>query len=121
MTIQDVSEALKVTPKTVRRYIREGKLPAEQRRGAHGPQWDIDPEAVNAYTRRSSAVEVMPPEYAPNHNLSMDKVTHGFSVLHQEIAHQSEEIANLGLQIESLREAITATTKPRPWWHWWKS
>jgi excisionase family DNA binding protein len=121
MTIQDVSEALQVTPKTVRRYIREGKLPAEQRRGAHGPQWEIDPEAVNAYTRRSSAVEVMPPEYAPNHDLSMDKVTHEFSTLRQVIARQSEEIANLGLQIEALREAIPPITKPRPWWQWWRS
>lgn len=47
LTITEAAERLEVSPRTVRRWIHDGKLEAAKVPGPYGPEWRIPAAAVN--------------------------------------------------------------------------
>lgn len=46
LSLADAADELEVSPRTIRRWVHAGKLPAELRSGSHGPQYYLPGEAV---------------------------------------------------------------------------
>ena len=53
LTVDEVSQILRVLPKTVRSLLKEGKLPGIK----VGRVWRIPEQALRAYLRRNNAAE----------------------------------------------------------------
>lgn len=49
--LTEAAEELGVHPSTVRRYIREGQIPAHKAEGSHGPEWRIYSDDLQAFAQ----------------------------------------------------------------------
>lgn len=102
MTIREAAGALAVAPKTVRRMIRRGELPARVVPGSYGPTYDIDQADVE---RAKQTVQTGALALAER-----DRATAAaLDVLRVEIRRQADEL-------HALRDELRAR---RRWWPPW--
>jgi excisionase family DNA binding protein len=55
--LTEAAEELDVHASTIRRYIREGKLPAHKAEGSHGPEWRIWADDLQAFAQGEQEVQ----------------------------------------------------------------
>ncbi|NLO07404.1 MAG: helix-turn-helix domain-containing protein [candidate division WS1 bacterium] len=55
--LTEAAEELDVHASTVRRYIREGRLPAHKVEGPHGPEWRVTADDVKAFAQGGQEVQ----------------------------------------------------------------
>ncbi|HET9015787.1 MAG TPA: helix-turn-helix domain-containing protein [Thermomicrobiaceae bacterium] len=67
LSLADSADELDVSPRTIRRWVRAGRLPAELRPGSHGPQYFLPREAVRELLSTRSVEQ-------PPHRVEVDRV-----------------------------------------------
>lgn len=55
--LTEAAEELGVHASTIRRYIREGRLPAHKAEGSHGPEWRIWADDLQAFAQGGQEVQ----------------------------------------------------------------
>ena len=100
VSIQEAAQRFSVSDKTVRRWIKSGKLPASQESGPYGVAWRIPETAIHT---AQQVVEVVPVDRA------LDPRTLGMVIaqaVSQETQGLVETVNALKTQVEQLSQTI---------------
>lgn len=107
VSIHEAAQRFRVSEKTIRRWIKAGKLAASQESGPYGTAWRIPEEAIQT---AQQVVDVVPVDRA------LDPRTLGM-VIAQAVAHETqaltESIQGLQAQVEHLTQTIESLEQHR--------
>lgn len=145
LNIREAAEQLGVSPRTVRRWIRDGKIQAAKVPGPYGPEWRIPAEAVSTAQHVIDVVRVERPNEPEALALAVSRALQErdarlFAALHDEFQKKfdalqeqlREQAAALEARdearwqreeerdrklLEAIREA--QERRRRPWWRFW--
>ena len=133
LTISETAERLGVNPRTVRRWIQRGDLPAHKQNYPGGFQYAIPASEVDKrLPTDSSIVPAMPPELdralATLESMStwIDTVRGNIQGAVQGIVtpivqgqtQQTEELRRLREELQQIRKILGQ--QRRPWWRFWE-
>jgi MerR family transcriptional regulator, copper efflux regulator len=121
-SISEAAELLKLSPKTIRRYIKAGKLPSTKVPTKFGDEYRITeiPEALKQealiQTESQSHTDVVPLE---NENQDDNKLD--VQVLYQENIRMAAQLGAASERIRQLEEQLKLLEAPKkpailPWW-----
>ncbi len=122
-TIEEAATQIGVSTKTVRRYLRDGKLTGAQHPGRYGPQWRIDPQSLatlDAYGQHhGQQIEIIPPDHAGTPVQIIDRLTTTITELQEELREQRTTIQHMAEDLTQMRAALDRLAPPRRgWWPW---
>lgn len=112
LSINEAAERLDVHPRTVRRWIKDGKLQATMINGPYGPQYKIPAEAINTAQHVIDVVRVERPNEPEALALAVARALEErdarlFTALHDEFTKQIDTLQ------EQLREQAAAQDEAR--------
>jgi MerR family copper efflux transcriptional regulator len=135
LTLAAVAERLGVSPRTARRWIRDGKIHAELREGPDGPEYHVPEEQIET---AAAIREAMPEDASLDSYVDeregnvislleelrdrLEAATEGQVSLEERLRQEMREIHDqLEAGIEALRQArveepTPPTDAPRRWW-----
>jgi len=124
-SISEAAEALKLSPKTIRRYIKSGKLPSTKVPTKFGDEYRITeiPEALKqeakAQAEAQAKVEVIPAE-EPGNMLDAQTLYQENIRLAAQLGAATEKIHHLEEQMKKLELKLLEAPKSQPQPPWWK-
>ncbi|MCY0880302.1 MAG: helix-turn-helix domain-containing protein [Firmicutes bacterium] len=144
LSIHEAAQHLGVSDKTLRRWIKAGKLPAFQEEGPYGPMWRIpatalqtaqqvidvvpvnrpvEPQTLGLIIAQAVAQETQPLLDAIQHlQAQVAALTQTLNALEQQRRQDAE--ARDAAVVRLIRDALTPPSSPQPkrfrWWPWQK-
>jgi hypothetical protein len=108
VTLSEAAVRLKVSEKTVRRWVHSGKLQGSQKPTDRGFQWMVDiPDDF-----------LEPPEEPSGELEALREMNR---LLCQELAAKNEQIRELHILLQGLQAALPSSQgTQRPWWRFWQ-
>jgi len=130
LSLKDAAERANVSPRTIRRWIKEGKLTGDKEPGPYGEQYSVSAEQLE---RAQNAKELAPPAQPGESTAQVVRailderdaaITNALESLRadvgQGIQRQDDGMATLRDEIRALRETIermgSVSETRRPWW-----
>jgi excisionase family DNA binding protein len=107
VTLSEAATRLKVSEKTVRRWVHRGKLQGSQMPTDRGFQWmvDISDDLPEPPEEPSGELEAL---------REMNKL------LCQELTAKNEQIKELHILLQQAQAALPAPRNGRRWWRFWR-
>jgi hypothetical protein len=107
VTLAEATRLLKISDKTARRWLRNGKLQGSQVTTDKGLQWLVDiPDNLP-----------QPPEEPSGELEALREMN---KLLSQELTAKNEQIRELHILLQGLQAALPAPQgTQRPWWRFW--
>lgn len=120
LTVRQAANRFNVTEKTIRKWIRNGRLAAELRDGANGPQYFVSGQVVEAVHQIVDVVQATVPPISRDATLELTRVvSEQIAPLMSQIALLQQSIDTLNSKVDGLQEALIA---PRGhWWQFWRA
>jgi MerR family copper efflux transcriptional regulator len=125
-SISEAAELLKLSPKTIRRYIKSGKLPSTKVPTKFGDEYRITeiPEALKQDAEiqaeaQTGGVDIVKQEEKPSNQLDAQQLYQENIRLAAQLGAASERIRKLEEQMKLL-EAPKEAPKDPPKLPWWK-
>jgi MerR family copper efflux transcriptional regulator len=120
LTLAQAAQRLGHSEKTLRRWVKSGRLPAALEAGPYGPQYWVSTHAVQA---AQQALEVVTVERTPDRELLALAVA---QVLEQRDAGLRAELVSIQAKLDTLLSRVDTPPAQRPeptaapWWrNWW--
>ena len=111
LTVAEAAEALGVSQRTVRRYIKSGKIKADLVPGHYGMEYRIS-ELSHAVPAAAGLDNALPS--------ALDKALDMVKVLQQEKAELYAQVAYFQSQCRHLEDQVKLLMEARrPWWRRW--
>ncbi len=108
VTLSEAAVHLKVSEKTVRRWVHSGKLQGSQMPTERGFLWMVD-----------LADDLLEPSEEPSGELEALREMN--KLLCQELAAKNEQIRELHILLQGLQAALPSPQgTQRPWWRFWQ-
>jgi predicted DNA-binding transcriptional regulator YafY len=109
VTLSEAATRLKVSEKTVRRWVRSGRLQGSQKPTDRGFQWVVDiPDDL-----------IEPPEEPSGELEALREMN---KLLCQELTAKNEQIRELHILLQGLQAALPFPQgTQRPWWRFWRN
>lgn len=139
LRIREAALRLGVTEKTVRRWLKAGKLRWKMLQGPNGPEYRVDPEDIRSL---SEQIAVFSPHGSPDELTQKHQSTLGLTSTNQSLqeliihwtefmkimASQSailesvaETLQQVVEELRSVRELLEKPPERPPWWRrWWR-
>lgn len=107
VTLSEATRLLKISDKTARRWLRNGKLQGSQVTTDRGVQWMV------------ILPDNLPPPEDPSGELEALREMN--KLLSQELTAKNEQIRELHILLQGLQGALSAPqpTQRPPWWRFW--
>lgn len=142
LSLHAAAQQLGVSDKTLRRWIRAGKIPAQQEKGPYGVAWRIphtaiqtaqqvidvvpvdraiDPRTLGMVIAQAVAQETRP--LVATIEILQEKIEHLTHTLDQMVQPQPQDPATRDAHVvhlirEALEQHQETAAKPRHWWPW---
>lgn len=141
VSVADAAQRLGVSEKTVRRWIKAGKLPAAQEAGPYGMAWRIPETAIQTAQQVVEVLTVERPvdprvlgqvvaQAVAQETRALDEtvaaLTRQVAALEQTIERLAARQAQAGVDrdaqvVQMMREVLGADgARTPPWWRWWR-
>jgi excisionase family DNA binding protein len=126
VTIAQAAKTLGVSPKTIRRHIKDGKIPHVLVQGKFGEEYRIlDLPSIRVETLDASGEERAPREGEPSVDVGVEvdsKLTWAVDLINDLQKTNLQLAAQLGAAQERIRElegqVMLLSSPKEPWWKW---
>jgi MerR family transcriptional regulator, copper efflux regulator len=125
-SITEAAEMLNLSAKTIRRYIKAGKLPSIKVPTKFGEEYRITeiPEALKqeaaAQAEAQSKVDVISPDDDNNNTLDAQQLYQANILLARQLGMAMEKIRGLEEQVKQMEVKLLEAPRPSPQLPWWK-
>ncbi len=113
LSVKQAAQALNVSEKTVRRWIRDGRLQATQQPGPYGMTWHIPASAIKTVNQ---VIEVLPMDRSVDPRtlglIIAQAVTESNRALTQQIAELQAQVTQLTHQLEEHYQPAKENSPP---------
>lgn len=121
LSLVDAAKRLGVSPRTARRWVKEGRLPAELRPGPYGQTYYVPASAADTFHQVTDVVQVSRPvEVATLAQVIDEGFRRRDTELEQTLSSLRAEVARLADEVQALRAGAEASAASEParrrWW-----
>jgi excisionase family DNA binding protein len=121
LTLGQAAQRLGHSEKTLRRWIKSGRLQATLEPGPYGPQYWVSTQAVQT---AQQVLDVVTVERAPDQESLALAVAQAIAqrdaALRAELASMQAKLDAILARVDSQAPQCPETPAPRPWWAFWR-
>jgi predicted site-specific integrase-resolvase len=120
MKLKDAHELTGLSERTLKSYIKQGKLDAVLVGSGQHRHWEINPESLETIEKKPPKDESSDDSQQNDLQFLVNAQQHQLQVLEKELEVKNKQIEQLHILLQQAQAALPSPNHSRAWWRFWQ-